>query len=154
MTPDQLCQKMGAWFQKHKDEEPFAFGEIHLSTDEPDADILLIIGKPEQACADEEAYEKQWENTIYDAPVTWLWHKLAQNEADEWLKIIYGNEFPSKKIEMLKALLELATLIESNGYEIEWDLDDDQEMQTVIPINKIAKKISTQTDRWKQLLTQ
>ncbi|MBF0427333.1 MAG: hypothetical protein HQL94_00285 [Magnetococcales bacterium] len=151
MQTDELCRQIGRWFQQHKDENPFAFGEVHLITEEPEAEILLIIGKPEEDCKDPETFANQWEGTIYDAPVTWLWQKLADEEADEWLRLIYGRESQSMKRQMLQALLEFFSLIESNGYEIEWEPEEEESFRTRIYINKAEKKTTFETDRWSAL---
>ncbi|MEO5340704.1 MAG: hypothetical protein H7837_09340 [Magnetococcus sp. MYC-9] len=152
MEPDRLCQNLAQWFRTHKDEEPFAFGEIHLLTDEPGADVWLIIGKMARETADRRAYEKQWENTLYDHPVTWIWQKLADGEADAWLRLIYENQFRDKKRHMLTAMLELARLIEENGYEIEWEAEEEGVCLTSIPIRRTAEKSTYETERWQELL--
>lgn len=152
MERDILCQKIGQWFRKHKDEEPFAFGEVHLLTGEPKADILLVIGKIASETADRRAYEKQWENTIYDHPVTWLWQRLADEEADAWLQHIYEKASHDKKKQMLEALLELAILIESNGYQMVWEAEEEEACLTEISINRTMEKSTYETDRWKALL--
>ena len=152
MEPDALCQEIGQWFRKHKEEEPFAFGEIHLLTGELKADILLIIGKMASETKDRHAFEKQWENTIYDHPVTWLWQKLADEEADTWLRHIYEEAFYDKKKHMLEALLELAVLVESHGYEITWEAKEPEVFLTEIPINWVEEKSRSETERWQTLL--
>ncbi|MBF0460045.1 MAG: hypothetical protein HQL87_01490 [Magnetococcales bacterium] len=154
MEPDVLCQKIGQWFNTHKDEEPFAFGEVHLLTGEPGADIWLIIGKIAKETPDRRAYEKQWENTLYDHPVTWIWQKLADGEADAWLRLIYENRLHDKKRQMLQALLELARLIENNGYEIEWEAETEGVWLTEIPIRRTTEKNTYEADRWQELLAE
>lgn len=152
MEPDLLCQKIGQWFRKYKDEEPFAFGEVHLLTGEPKADIMLVIGKIVHETTDRSTYENQWQNTIYDHPVTWLWQKLADEDADAWLRHIYEGAFPDIKKHMLKALWELAILIESNGYEITWEAEEEGTFLTEITINRTAEKSMYETERWQALL--
>ncbi len=153
MEPDRLCQKIGQWFQAHKNEEPFAFGEIHLLTGEPGADIWLIIGKISKETPDRRAYAKQWENTLYDHPVTWIWQKLADEEADGWLRHIYDTQFRDQKRQMMEAMLELAVLIEGNGYEIDWEADEEGVFLTEIPIRRTAEISTYETERWQDLLT-
>ena len=152
MEPDFLAQKIGQWLQKYKGEEPFSFGEVHLLTGEEKADILLIIGKIASETTDRRAYERQWENTTYDHPVTWLWQQLADEEADVWLRLMYETEWLAKKKQMLLALLELATLIENNGYKINWEAEEEGQYLTEITINKIAEKCSDETQRWQALI--
>ncbi|MBF0402236.1 MAG: hypothetical protein HQL90_15905 [Magnetococcales bacterium] len=147
-----LCQKLGHWFKAHKDEEPFAFGEIHLLTGEPGADIWLIIGKIAKETPDRRLLAKQWENTLYDHPVSWIWQQLADGEADAWLQHIYEREFRNKKKQMLEALLELAQLIEQNGYEIEWEAEEEGQYLTEIPIRRTTEPNSYETERWQTLL--
>ena len=154
MEADILCQKIGLWLHKYKGEEPFAFGEVHLMTGEGNADILLVIGKIASETTDRRAYEKQWENTTYDHPVTWLWQKLADEEADTWLRHIYEGAFYDKKRQMLTAMLELATLIESHGYGINWQAEEEGIYLTEITINRLAEESSYETDRWRALLRQ
>lgn len=152
MQTEALCRQIGRWFQTHKDENPFAFGEVHLLTDEEEAEILLIIGKPEEECKDEETYWNQWEDTIYDAPVTWLWFQLAHEDVDEWLRVIYDKESQSMKRQMLESLLELFQLIEENGFSIDWEPEEDEAFRTRIYINRIQEKTSFETERWRGLL--
>lgn len=152
MQPDQLARLIGKWFQTHKDENPFAFGEVHLITQEEEAEILLIIGKPEEEYPDFDSYANQWEGTIYDAPVTWLWQKLLQDEADEWLRIIYPQESSAMKKQMLEALLELFQLIESNGFTMDWEPVEDDEWRTRLYLNSVAEKTAFETNRWRALL--
>lgn len=155
MEPDMLCQKIGQWFRNHKDEEPFAFGEVHLLTGEPQGDILLVLGKIASETPDQQSYARQWENTIYDHPVTWLWQQLAREEADTWLYHIYESAFHTKKRQMLEALLELATLIESSGYHMEWEAEEGEEgCLTEIVINRTTEPSTYETERWKTLLQQ
>ncbi|MBF0294579.1 MAG: hypothetical protein HQL96_05265 [Magnetococcales bacterium] len=153
MQTEALCRAIGKWFQTHKNENPFAFGEVHLLTGEEEAEILLIIGKPEEECQDPTAYENQWEGTIYDAPVTWLWQKLADGEADEWLRTIYDREAPTMKRAMLVALLELFRLIEGNGYTIDWEADGDEPFRTRLHIDPAPEPTRFETDRWNGLLS-
>ncbi|WP_130470213.1 hypothetical protein [Candidatus Magnetaquicoccus inordinatus] len=152
MEADELCQKIAQWFQKHRHEQPFAFGEIHLLTGEPGADIWLIIGKIAKETTDKSLLERQWKNTLYDHPVTWMWQKLADEEADGWLRHIYEQEFLAKKRAMLTALLELAKLIESNGYEILWEAEEEDVWLTEIPIRRVVEVEHYETERWQELL--
>ncbi|MEO5349460.1 MAG: hypothetical protein H7836_07440 [Magnetococcus sp. YQC-3] len=152
MEPDLLCQKIGQWFQAHRNEEPFAFGEIHLLTGEPGADIWLIIGKIAKETPDKRLLARQWENTLYDHPVTWIWQKLADEEADAWLRHIYETQFPAKKRQMLEAMLALAALIEENGYEMEWEAEEEGKYLTEIPIRRVAEKSTYERERWQELL--
>ncbi|MEO5362783.1 MAG: hypothetical protein H7838_04070 [Magnetococcus sp. DMHC-8] len=154
MTPDALCQQIGHWFQAHKNEEPFAFGEVHLLTGEPGADIWLIIGKIPRETADRRALAKQWENTLYDHPVTWIWQKLADGEADGWLRHIYEHRFADQKRQMLEAMLALARLIEGNGYEIDWEAEEEGVFLTEIPIRRTAEPDNYETERWQELLAE
>ena len=152
MEPDALCQQIGQWFRKHKDEEPFAFGEVHLLTGESGADILLVIGKIASETTDRHAYEHQWENTIYDHPVTWLWQQLADEKADEWLFQIYGGAWRDKKHQMLSALLELAHLVERHDYIMVWESETEGTFLTEICINRTSHRLNVETDRWQRLL--
>ena len=152
MEPDILAQKIGQWLQKYKGEEPFSFGEIHVLTGEEKADILLVIGKIASETTDLRAYERQWVNTTYDHPVTWLWQQLADDEADVWLRLMYDAGWLSQKKQMLSALLELATLIENNGYEMNWESEEEGHYLTEIVINKTPEKCSDETQRWQELL--
>ncbi|GAB0056424.1 hypothetical protein SIID45300_00731 [Candidatus Magnetaquicoccaceae bacterium FCR-1] len=152
MKIEELCRALGQWFMRHKDENPFAFGEIHLSTEDPEADISLIIGKPEEAFIDLESHDKQWEGTLYDAPVTWIWERLAHEEADDWLRHIYEREAGQMKENMLVALLELARLIEGNGYSFDWQAEADESERTRLYIDQVEEKVSVETDRWSRLL--
>ncbi|MBF0163402.1 MAG: hypothetical protein HQL97_07915 [Magnetococcales bacterium] len=153
MQIEELCRALGQWFRRHKDENPFAFGEIHLSTEDPEADISLIIGKPEEAFRDLDGYAKQWEGTLYDAPVTWIWERLAAEEADDWLRHIYEREARQMKENMLLALLELARLIEENGYSLDWQAEANESERTRLYIDQMEEKVSEDTDRWSRLLT-
>ncbi|MBF0628203.1 MAG: hypothetical protein HQL91_08270 [Magnetococcales bacterium] len=155
MQINELGRNIGQWFQKHKDENPFAFGEVHLITEEEEADILLIIGKPLEECKDRDSHAKQWEGTLYDAPVTWIWQKLADETADEWLRIIYEREARSMKGQMLSALLELFRLIEENGYAIDWEPEEesDEPVRVRLHINQVEEKSTFETERWQTLLT-
>ncbi|MBF0212492.1 MAG: hypothetical protein HQM00_02875 [Magnetococcales bacterium] len=152
MRPDELCRGIGQWFQKHKDENPFAFGEIHLITEEEEADILLIIGKPIEECPNAEAHAKQWEGTLYDAPVTWIWQQLADETADEWLRVIYEREAGPMKGQMLHALLELFRLIEENGYVMEWEPEEEQPFRVRLHINRVEEKSTFEVERWSALM--
>ena len=154
MQPDALCQKIGQWFQKHSGENPFSFGEVHLFTGEPGADVLIVIGKLARETPDRHAYETQWENTTYDHPVTWLWQKLADEEADTWLRLIYEETFHDQKKAMLTALYTLANLIESQGYTLNWEAEEDDTFLTEIAINRVEEKVTHETDRWQALLQQ
>ncbi|MBF0161889.1 MAG: hypothetical protein HQL88_06340 [Magnetococcales bacterium] len=152
MEAEMLCRKMGQWLHAHKNEEPFAFGEVHLLTEEPGADIWLIIGKLAEETPDRQAYEKQWENTLYDHPVTWMWQQLADQEADSWLRHIYEQDYLRKKKQMLTALLELAELIEKNGYEMAWEAEEEGVFLTRIPIQRSTEPSTYDMDRWRALL--
>ncbi|MBF0614333.1 MAG: hypothetical protein G8237_11250 [Magnetococcales bacterium] len=154
METNALARAIGQWFQKHKDENPFAFGEIHLITEEEEAEILLIIGKPEEECRDHTTFARQWEGTLYDAPVTWIWQQLADENADEWLRIIYDREARAMKGQMLSALLELFRLIEGNGFTMDWETDetDDEPWRVRLHIDPTDEKITFETDRWQALL--
>ncbi|MBF0178509.1 MAG: hypothetical protein HQM03_00625 [Magnetococcales bacterium] len=152
MRTEDLCRAIGKWFQTHKNEDPFAFGEVHLLTGEEEAEILLIIGKPEEECQDRDAYENQWEGTIYDAPVTLLWQKLADGQADEWLRMLYDREAPTMKRAMLAALLELFRLIEGNGYTIDWEADEEEGLRTRLYIDPAPEPVRFETERWSELL--
>ncbi|MBF0185688.1 MAG: hypothetical protein HQM06_15055 [Magnetococcales bacterium] len=154
MEADQLCQEIGRWFQRHRNEEPFAFGEIHLLTGEPGADIWLIIGKIAKETPDKRLLEQQWENTLYDHPVTWMWQKLADGEADGWLRHIYEQAYRDKKRAMLQALLQLAQLIENNGYEMAWEAEEEDLWLTEIPIRRVADGDHYETERWQELLSE
>jgi hypothetical protein len=154
MAPDTLCQHIGQWFQKHRNEQPFAFGEIHLLTGEEGAEIWLIIGKIAKETADKRSLLRQWENTLYDHPVTWIWQKLADEEADGWLRHLYEQEYRTKKRAMLTALLELAQLIESNGYTMAWEAEEEDTWLTEIPIRRVAEEDHDETQRWQALLDQ
>ncbi|MBF0368597.1 MAG: hypothetical protein HQL52_03990 [Magnetococcales bacterium] len=151
MEPDALCQKLAAWFRKYSQEDPFTFGEAHLLTDRSEGDVLIVLGRLDEAdlfAVDEE----QWEGTTYDAPVTWLWKQLADGVADDWLRHIYETEFYDKKRKMLMALLELAELVEGNGYHLDWEPESEEEMRTVIVINRTSRNESQEADRWRGLL--
>ncbi|MBF0271880.1 MAG: hypothetical protein HQL98_07450 [Magnetococcales bacterium] len=153
MHPNDLGRLIGQWFQKHKDENPFAFGEIHLITEEEEADILIIIGKPIEDCPNAATHAKQWEGTLYDAPVTWIWQQLADENADEWLRVIYEREARSMKGQMLTALLDLFRLIEENGYAIDWEPENEKEPWRVrLHINALEEKSTEETQRWQTLL--
>ncbi|MBF0125690.1 MAG: hypothetical protein HQM02_00615 [Magnetococcales bacterium] len=154
MRTEDLCRRIGQWFQTHKDENPFAFGEVHLITGEREAEILLIIGKPEEDCKDAATFANQWEGTIYDAPVTWLWQKLADGEADEWLRLIYAQESRSMKKQMLTALLELFQLIEDNGYALDWEPEEGKPFRTRLHIDKVEEQSAFETERWRDLLAE
>ena len=154
MEPDVLCQKIGQWFHACKDEEPFAFGEVHLLTGEPGADIWLIIGKIAKETPDRRVRERQWDNTLYDHPVTWIWQKLADGEADAWLRLIYETRCHDQKKQMLTALLELARLIEDNGYEMEWEAEEEGVWRTEIAIRRSTEKSTYETERWQELLAE
>ena len=152
MEPDALCAKIGTWFQTHKDEEPFTFGEVHLITGEPEADILLVIGKLDAESGTASTNTEQWENTTYDAPVTWLWWQLANEEADNWLRAIYDHRFADIKRQMLQALLDLAELIEGQGYSLDWEPEETETVKTTIYINRIPGEPPRETERWRRLL--
>lgn len=151
MKPETVCQKIGQWFQKHKNENPFTFGEVHLATEEPEADIVLVIGQWEKKTDGDDVWEP-WKNTTYDAPVTWLWQKLADEDADAWLQHIYTSEASDMKRRMLNALLELAQLIEENSYTLDWEAQEDQPFRTHLHINHTSEKTTIETDRWTRLL--
>ncbi|MBF0339646.1 MAG: hypothetical protein HQL95_01620 [Magnetococcales bacterium] len=154
MAINDLGRRIGQWFHKHKDENPFAFGEIHLITEEEEADILLIIGKPEEECRDAESHARQWEGTLYDAPVTWMWQHLADESADTWLRVIYDREAGAMKGRMLSALLELFQMIEENGFAIDWEADEEDEKpwRVRLHIDRVEEKSHFETDRWRALL--
>ncbi|MEO5347152.1 MAG: hypothetical protein H7834_12350 [Magnetococcus sp. YQC-9] len=152
MQTEAMCRAIGQWFMRHKDENPFAFGEVHLSTEDPETEILLIIGKPEEAFRAAESHAKQWEGTLYDAPVTWIWEQLADENADDWLRHIYDREARTMKGQMLAALLELAQLIECNGYILDWRTEADEPERTRLFIDRAEMPETVETERWSRLL--